>query len=1086
MDLKRILPCFILILMASPAWTQAINTEFGKNRIQFHDDFKNWSRYETENFITYWYGKSRNIAQPTIQFAELDHDEIQRILEHTISDKIEIIVYIDINDLKQSNIGLEQAFTSSAGTTKIQGNKMFVYFDGNHHNLRKQIRQGIAQVYMNAIIFGSNFQEMVQNALLLNLPQWFTEGIHAYAKSSWDYEIDDELRDLLAHEPKFRKFKKFYKQHPRVAGHSMWNYVAEAYGVSNIANIIYLTRINRNVENSFLFILGQEYEKIEEEWYNYYYEKYNTEKGRFTTTDELENIHLKNKKGVVISSFRNSPNNQYLAYVTNDRSKTKIFLRDLATGKEKMIFKKGYKNTFQETDFNYPQVEWHPRKPELSIIYEHRDITKLRRYKINSGEHEEQLLTEDYQRVYSFDYLNDDDYIFSASKDGNSDLYIYQSNNRASKRLTEDFYDELDVRTINYEGQQSVLFRSNRTTLSLEREMLDTILPIQEFDLYIMKGLDKERELIQLTNTPTISEEQAYLGPDNNLIYLSPQSGILNAYAFDLSTKKSKALTNLERNIIVHYSHKNTDRHYFNYYDDGAYKSFTNSIDESISVSSTVFEQQTRAKENDDVQIPLVLEEAAEAKITEKIMFQSEFDDPDNLEPLESYTKKGEVSSVFNKYFKDYYSGSIQDGKPVIKYSPMRASASRLRFRLADFTSRMDNSVLFEGLESYTGEDKELTNTPTGILFKGTVKDLFEDYNIEVGLRIPTMFNGYEYFFVFDNNKHLFDKRFAFYRKTETNITDTNFPIQREKRHTFLGLYRLKYPFDIYTSLRLTSSLRFDKYFSIVSDNASLNTPFNNEQRLSLKAEFVFDNSFDVAENVKNGTRYKLYTEVINEFDLETANGFSLDPSTGFTTVLGLDARHYIPILKYAVLALRGSAATSFGSKRIVYYLGGMENWIFSKFDETIPLPQGQDFSYKVLAPHLRGFKNNIRNGNTYALSNVELRVPIFRLMGMQKTGSAFLRNFQVTGFFDAGLAWYGAGPDASDNPLNTINVDSPTTNPVISIDARYFRDPLVMGYGFGFRSTLLSYFLKFDYAWGIETRQVQPARYYFSMGTDF
>ena len=78
--------------------------------------------------------------------------------------------------------------------------------------------------------------------------------------------------------------------------------------------------------------------------------------------------------------------------------------------------------------------------------------------------------------------------------------------------------------------------------------------------------------------------------------------------------------------------------------------------------------------------------------------------------------------------------------------------------------------------------------------------------------------------------------------------------------------------------------------------------------------------------------------------------------------------------------------------------------------------------------------------------------------------GSSFFKNFQITGFFDAGFAWYGVGPNAEDNPLNTIEVSNPPDNPVVTIEARYFRDPLVMGYGFGFRSTLLGYFLKFDY----------------------
>lgn len=737
-----------LIFVWSTGFGQAVNTEFGKNRIQYHDDFKNWARYETENFITYWYGKSRNIAQPTIQLSELDHNEIQRILEHTLSDKIEIIVYIDVNDLKQSNIGLEQAFTSSGGTTKIQGNKMFVYFDGNHLNLRKQIRQGIARVYMSAIIFGSNFQEMVQNALLLNLPDWFTEGIHAYAQSSWDYEIDDELRDLLAHNPKYSQFKKLHKDHPRVAGHSMWNFISETYGASTIANLIYLTRINRNVENSFLFILGEEYQNVVLDWYEFYNQKYKTEEGRFVPTSDLNEIKLKNKKGVLVSHMRISPDGRYLAYVTNDKSKTKVFLKDLGTYKEKLIFKKGYKNIFQETDYNYPIVEWHPRKQELSILYEHRDITKLRRYKVDSEEYEEQKLTEDYQRVYSMDYLNDDDYVFSASKDGNADLYIYESNNRSTKRLTEDYYDDLEARVINLNGESAILFRSNRTSLSLEKQMLDTILPIAEFDLFLMKGTGKERSLVQITNTPDFSEQQAFQGPDGQIIYLYPNSGILNAYALNIENGTSKALTNLERNIILHHPHKNGELHFYNLYDDGSYKSFVDNIDygKGVNVSQTVYNQSIRKSQSDEVQVPLLLEETEQITITEDIMFQSEFDDPENLEPLDSYTKKGEVSSSFNKYFKDYYSGSIQDGKQVIKYSPMRASSARLRFRLADFTTRMDNSVLFEGLESYTGDDKELSNTPAGILFKGTIKDLFEDYQVEVGLRLPTLFNGYEFF----------------------------------------------------------------------------------------------------------------------------------------------------------------------------------------------------------------------------------------------------------------------------------------------------------------------------------------------------
>jgi hypothetical protein len=1068
---------------------QAINTEFGKNRVQFHDDFNNWSRYETENFICYWYGKSRNLAQVTVQMAEMDHDEIQRILEHTLSDKIEIIVYIDITDLKQSNIGLEEAFTSQAGRTKIVGSKMFISFDGDHLNLRKQIRQGITNVYLNSILFGSSLQEIVQNALLLNLPDWFKEGLIAFGTSQWDYMIDDELRDLLEHKEKYHEFKKLAKDHPRVAGHSMWNYIANQYGPNTIPNIIYLTRLNRKLENSFLFVLGEEYDKLVQDWYSYYKSNYSQEINKLEKTSGLNELDLSNKKGVPVSHLNLSPDGQFLAYVTNDMGKAKVYVRNLDSGEEKMIFKHSHKNIFQATDFNYPLIDWHPTRSELSILYEKRDILKLRRFNLSSNEYEEQDLTQNFQRIYSIAYIDNDDYLFSASDDGYSDLFIYESDKRNHRKLTEDYFDDLEAQVIEYEGETSVLFSSNRTDLDLYQRRVDTILPIENFDLYILKGLGKNRQLIPLTQTRDISERQPFQVAINKVLYVDNHSGINNSYVLNINTGKVEAVSNLERNIIFQQAQKGLDNYVFTYYHKGNYKVYYEAVDNAgpITPFKTKLSRYRTGSDN-EVFIPYAPEKIIETDddIPEGFKFQSPYPDPEVLLPL-GQKEKMESPEIFDKYFKDYYSESVQEGKRIIKYNPMRASAARLQFRLADFTTRIDNDVLFEGLESYTGNDKELTNAPVGILFKGTMQDLFEDYEIQVGLRIPTSFNGYEYFFVYDNNKKLLDKRIAFYRKSESVISDpTSFPVQREKRHSFLGLYRLKYPFDIYRSVRLTSSLRFDKYYFLSTDAGSFNEPISNEKRLSIKAEYVYDNSFDVSVNIKNGTRYKIFAEAINQFNLEFADGFDFSFSKGITGVFGADARHYVPIFKYAVLALRASAATSIGSNKVVYYLGGMENWIFAKFDESIPLPRGNDFSYKMLAPHLRGFKNNIRNGNTFILSNAEIRIPIFQFLGMRNNQMSFLRNFQITGFFDAGLAWYGLGPDAEDNPLNTIEVQSPPDNPVISIEARYFRDPLVMGYGFGLRTTLLGYFMKFDYAWGIETRQVQKPRWYISMGMDF
>ena len=1069
---------------------QSIATEFGKNRVQHHDDHLNWSRYETENFITYWYGKARNIAQPVIQLAELDHEEIQKILEHTLSDKIEILVYVDLTDMKQTNIGLDQAFTNKEKATKVEGNKILVYFDGNHQNLRTQIRKGIANVYINSVLYGSNLQEIVQNALLLNLPIWFSEGLVAYSGSTWDRYIEDELRDLYT-DKNMWNFDKLMKEHPRVAGHSLWNYVAKTFGGSAIANIVYLTRISRNLENSFLFILGVDFDTIKENWANHYRQKFYDEENRFTTTDKAGFQKLKNKKGIPISTFRVSPDGKLMAYVVNDRSKERIYLRDLTTGEDRLIFKNGYKNIFQEPDYNYPLIAWHPSYPELTIIYEHDDKARLRKIDLKQKTEETEDLTTNFQRVYSMSYIRSDEYLLSASTDGYSDLYIYKSDNRHHTRITEDFYDDLDAEVVTIDGRQNILFRSNRTSDVLEKNKIDTILPIENFDLFLLRGFEMDSELVRLTRTPHTNERAPYMSGATAITYLHGRSGMENLYEMDLSTGAIKPLTNAERNIIRHHTVPATDHHFYNYYYDGNYVTLDlGEVEEESAVPHKTDLAAERSREQQDHGIPFLPPEEAEPddiKMTEGMKFQSPYDDVEDLQPLDDDQNDEISDSMFEKYFKDYFSDSYHDGKRVVHFKPMRASASRERFRLDNFITRMDNSVLFEGLESYTGEDKELNGVPTAILFKGVVKDLLEDYAINVGLRVPIRFNGYEFFVTVDDNKRTWDKKLALYRKSVSNIIDEQANLfQWQKRHTFLGLYRLKYPFNVYTSLRFTTSLRFDKYFLQSTEPISFQTDFEYEKRLSFKTEFVFDNSYDVNINIKNGTRMKFYAEAINEFDFELDDGINVDASKAVTGVIGMDARHYIPIFKRAVLALRAAAATSTGSKRVVYYIGGMEGWIGGGSETGIPVPGGDQSAFKVLAPQLRGFKNNIRNGNTYLLSNAEFRLPVSHFIGLGKSSFGFLRNLQLTSFFDAGTAWYGANPDTEENTLNTAMVSNLEENPTITVNARFFRSPLVYGYGFGIRSTVLSYFLKFDYGWGVETGIRQKPRFYFSLGMDF
>jgi hypothetical protein len=208
-----------------------------------------------------------------------------------------------------------------------------------------------------------------------------------------------------------------------------------------------------------------------------------------------------------------------------------------------------------------------------------------------------------------------------------------------------------------------------------------------------------------------------------------------------------------------------------------------------------------------------------------------------------------------------------------------------------------------------------------------------------------------------------------------------------------------------------------------------------------------------------------------------------LDQQSLQLNTLGLDFRHYEKVHRQIIWATRMSANTSFGPGKVVYYLGGIENGIGTKFNNDIATAQDQNYIFQALACNLRGFDQNIRNGNTYALLNTELRIPVFQYAYNQVLRSEFLNHFQVVPFFDLGTAWVGSNPFSEENTFNQKIKE----NPPLRIKVINVRDPLVAGFGGGLRTKLFGYFMRFDTAWGIQDAEVNSKPvYHLALGLDF
>ncbi len=1217
----------LLFLFLSPVLhAQTAQVEFGKNRVQYHRDFANWEKYESDNFVTYWYGNGQGLGQAVVQFAEYDFGYIQKMLEHRMNEKIQLIVYRDVTDLKQSNIGSEEVFTVddgqnigrstnyiSATQTKFLGNKAFVYFNGDHTDLRRQVREALASVYIEHMLYGSSIQEVVQNAVLLNLPPWFKTGLVAYLGEDWNTQLDDQLRQLLE-SGEYETFEDLANDYPRLAGHSFWYYVAENLGKSTVSNLLYLTRINRSVENGFLYVLGSNYDNVLFNWKEFYNTRYREDMGNRERVDAGAGeaagaVSIKNKRNLPITDLKLSPDGQRIAYVLNEIGKYKVYIQDLNTGERTLVKKGGQRNLLQAADYNYPILDWSPSNQELAVLYEFRDVPKLLLWNLNEKKPiNDDILGIQIDRVYSMAYADPGSMILSASLGGFTDLLTYFPASRQFFRITNDFYDDLDAVPVRVMGRPGVVFSSNRTDDVKRTLKLDTVLPIANFDLYYYDLEGKPGEFVRITDSPLANERQPAAIDETHFSFLSDENGIFNRYQAHLEPfvhhyertiflndgteivlHADSSLAKLDSTLIDSFRldpvireravveavtnlATNIERQ------DGAGRlpmavelltvnegalvrrvSFDTS--QTVSLTPTAFRRRSYRMAGQAVprftslggskgsnssvispnQINPEREGGASSRLDDAYLFQTRFDDTEIApEPVipDPVTERGEEAGDSSILDRDpviidtdrpadaggeevvtedgtdrpnvtivenpnkrkerltnrYLSGEreVIPLNRIYRFRPGRITPYRSTFRVNYVKTTVDNDPLFSGLNSFAANPDGYTRQPVGILFKGNVMDLFEDVVIEGGVRIPTSFNGTEYFLTATDRRRRLDYIYSVYRRNRRR-EEGNFGIGsfRQPRlveeNTLLAQFGVRYPLDVFRSLRATATVRRDRVQELPTELIALRNRPDNRQQFGVRLEYVFDNTLSLGTNMRMGTRYKVYGDAFKSFNLSLSgeNESSLTP--GMLGIVGVDARHYQRLDKRTILALRVAGATNFGQQKVLYYLGGADNALSNAFNSAIPTPTTGDFVYQDLANPMRGFDVNIRNGGTYLLTSAEVRIPIFNYLA-RNIRSAFIRDFQIVGFTDAGTAWSGSDPFDEDNPVNITTYPDPALGggSPVTVRVRRFREPIVYGYGVGVRTTVFGYFVRADYAWGVETGIRQEPKLHFALGLDF
>jgi hypothetical protein len=1122
MQVNRITPWIVLAVFVFPfmATAQVNSVEFGKNRVQ-HKKFV-WKFYQSPNFNTYIAQGGVELGKFVAQVAEEELRSIENFIEYSLQRRANIVVYNNYNDYKSSNIGLGLEWQNSGGLTKLVNNKLVVYFDGNHEHLKRQIREGIARVLTDNMLFGDDIGEFASNQALLDLPKWLVDGYVAYAGQNWSTDKDDELKSALLG-GRYNSFYQFAFEKPVLAGQAFWNYIAEKYRKENVTYLLYLARIYKNLNNACLRVCKKKFKEVLSDFMQYEQEVYakdirqrrNQPKGQQVVSEDVsKNDYFR---------FQANPNLRSNTYAVVEFRKGQYSVKlNENFYDSRTLLKIGVRTNQGDINPNYPILAWDGKGTRLLVLYWEDGKIKMFVYDILAKYKRFK------QEITGFDQIMDASFmldantlVMSAVKNGHTDIFTYKIEEQKATQITNDIYDDVDPTLVAFPNRVGIIFSSNRPGPKAPNS--DTVLPGKyPYNIFLVDVLNdsKEKQLAQLTNVKLGNARSPMQYNLNHFTFVSDANGIANRWAGFFSTQRNglDTLYYIGEELLRNPSTKEFDStlrawqkqepdsvSYFQVYKDSTYTfpitNYQSSLVETriagnngqvsevrregdykfvyklkvdslalvrrnVNARPTEYMRKLTAEKKAVDGKAIIYNKKAAGDTTKKTnFFQNEFADekPDS-----------------NALLKNNVSGTVTD--PVSVLAKSKLFDYRLKFSSDYVLAGFTNNILVNRYQPYAGGSGpvQLNNgNDFNFTFRVGASDLMEDYRFVGGVRFGTDLSDKDVFFTFQNYRKRFDWGVTYYRSNVSNFFNTNF---NTMLYTNLYQVNVSYPFNEVKSLRATVGLRTDRGVWRPYDNntgqANLNglkTPDTLTKFIVSRLEYVHDNTVNPTQNIWVGLRYKFYLD-INTPTFKTAqkNGKS-------TLNFGFDGRYYHKIYRNFIWAGRAAADFSWGDQKIIYYLGGVDGWISPQFNTNQPAAD-QTYAFQSLAVNMRGYNQNVANGNNAVVINSEFRFPVFSTLINRPINNAFLRNFQLVQFLDLGTAWNGSY-NGIHRPGEVIRSNSSPV--VVRLDAGGL-GPFAGGYGFGVRSTLLGYFMKVDAGWPMKGIFKGKPVWYFALGFDF
>jgi hypothetical protein len=439
---NRILfPLIAIAIMFS--FYQNAYSQFGKNKVQYK--VFDWKFIQSKHFDVYFSQGGYDLAQYTAVVAESSLVSLSKNLDYNISNRIPIVVFNSHNEFQQNNILDDYLPEGVGGVTELFKNRILIPFEGNYEQYRHVIHHELLHAFMNDMFYGGSIQNIISKNITLNIPLWFSEGMAEYQSlNGLDKATDMFIRDAVLNNylPPIEYNNGFLAYR---GGQSFLAFIADTYGDYKMGELMNNIKSLNDLDFALKETFKLNTEQLSEKWLK---SLKKTHWPEIATREDVKDFAKMLTDHTKDGGFYNvaptiSPKGDKFAFISNRNDFFAVFLANVQTGEilDKVI-QGNNTNNFEELQVLTPGLTWSPDGKNLAISVKAGDKDAVFIINVDNGD-EKQLPLD----LNSISYVKWSPFkniiAFVGTKNGQSDIYVYDIPKNKLKNLTNDIFSDI-------------------------------------------------------------------------------------------------------------------------------------------------------------------------------------------------------------------------------------------------------------------------------------------------------------------------------------------------------------------------------------------------------------------------------------------------------------------------------------------------------------------------------------------------------------------------------------------------------------------------------------------------------------------